>query len=961
MKLILLSSYVTPWMQNDMMSLLQTGFGEQKKDTGLVIAVPDRGRRIRMGSLYDVNKDQNVPGMMWSSQLDHHVVKLPAYNANYQFGIIETFKSMRLNFSFQMKFDLSISLLFFSINVNIEAGLSLSLEEKTKETTINLNIKTKSYRNVLDLWAIPNRYMQIPPPSVMNSGASHVVVGVEYGGDVTAKFKAKEYSKDFSLKGTGILNGISESKNIKTNTVNCSVLGDLPPQGPYPQTLEAAMPFIANLASKIGEGVPKTLFLYPISSIIDSAPKIPSFDVSQAVYKIVMNIFDELSDVVDKCQDTLRTDPGGAVKIWKNDVLKFCSDLREFIGVLEHNRKNQSEKIKKGQMDETELMELVSNYTSSKFKKEKSFKYLDIKKNEIGTLSAVIEGIEKSGGVVASSYSDYSSATLDDGEVYSLLFVGLDGEAQRNTGLPLARQLSEYATLKKGKAIFLHVDSFLENFQDAEVPVPEETSVFKFENSQLISRKATFSVKPMAPSKVHIHWGGGNPAVFCVNTTALSNDKPVSLIGISLNNSTSSNSTESESTDAEGKPGPNPSLCYARLSWTPGSHQNNISNKDQYSLNTTYNDNTIIDINLSQDEDIHGSTAGLSGWTLEKEHLSVSRNKDGVYDIKISQKNETRMSLGHTGIRIKHLDPHKWFRFRVAGISNSLDGVFGGFSRWIKTQTTLSAHTIHIDGEYGKNNTEPIIITINKIQNITWRKVFKAYIGGALCKDISIVEDKYNIQKIKCIPPNPQRIYTPRPTVFETASLTEESPPKMIDVSIELRDINDTVIALGETRYNVSNPTGFGIELDPFKMSEALFNKKKEDLEKKKKDEEKKKLMKKESKKNDTSTEDISLIEKNSKYIDFDGILLENITGYNEITGKFKKKKPSPGSLYKPYTHNITISEISLKHPNEGFEPLRIPIEEATSHNHQGLKPPPVSDSTRLPSPRQPFLLQISV
>jgi len=288
-------------------SQMEGGLGE-------LLSVPDLGRRMRIGELYDARSEKPAGGFLWSpADLRAHTHTTPAQFSAYSFVNDDSFKhkSQLLDISMDMKLSLKAGM----VNVAGSAKYLFDKKTTTKAVRMATAYKVRTIKQTLDAFHpdLPKTgpgFTQVTDKDI----ATHVVTSVTWGADCVAIFEQgfdsmaeRELlaaSLEISIRGgfnfdltTGYTN--DQIKSSRMNSTKVRLHGDVVPFGneTLPTTPAEALDFMKNLHlhGVGGGGVPMELTLMPIAWIDSNAARLVRAITAQMVDRAA-TIFDELDE-----------------------------------------------------------------------------------------------------------------------------------------------------------------------------------------------------------------------------------------------------------------------------------------------------------------------------------------------------------------------------------------------------------------------------------------------------------------------------------------------------------------------------------------------------------------------------------------------------------------------------------------------------------------------------------------
>ena len=254
------------------------------------------GRSVHFGSFYDARTEQVITGINL-----FNVTKLPV-------NIIESIDNTKCTFTFIKENSFQEKLLKFDTNVSLKLSIVAGMvdlsgtakflydnmeSKRSDKCTLNYEIKTKHESFSLSNLEIKKHVSMETLTNAVN--ATHVVVGINWGANVTAEITiensdtktSKEikgsiealggkaitlFEKSLLNKNTNLAADYSSNTNVLTNKLNVKFEADVISDGPLPQDIPQILEFIAKIKeylknSNDGKGVQLEFDLYPVQEI----------------------------------------------------------------------------------------------------------------------------------------------------------------------------------------------------------------------------------------------------------------------------------------------------------------------------------------------------------------------------------------------------------------------------------------------------------------------------------------------------------------------------------------------------------------------------------------------------------------------------------------------------------------------------------------------------------------------
>eukprot|EP00755_Sulcionema_specki_P017594 Sspe_Gene.64770::Locus_38370_Transcript_1_1_Confidence_1.000_Length_804::g.64770::m.64770 len=160
--------------------------------------VPDAGRRLLVGELYDARTHKQVGGSLWSKELIQELmVEKPARASKYDFSYDDKLSDKLSLLSVDVDFALS----FMGGDIQIEGAVKFLNDKKktSKATRMSLMQSIRTVKQTID--PFHDRLITAMNAQVIRKNiATHVVTGVTFGAESIATFETEYSNKEESQK-----------------------------------------------------------------------------------------------------------------------------------------------------------------------------------------------------------------------------------------------------------------------------------------------------------------------------------------------------------------------------------------------------------------------------------------------------------------------------------------------------------------------------------------------------------------------------------------------------------------------------------------------------------------------------------------------------------------------------------------------------------------------------------------
>jgi len=447
---------------------------ETAKDT--IIVIPDAGRRMRLGELYDARIETPIPGRILNTDKTgkKFIYESPASSTFIEFNTESTLSS-RLEF---LDIDVQAKFKYARVGLTMEIdGAFAYLSDKKRATnSIKYAAKysTRTKRESLDVF---NDIMidKVNPRVFGKKIATHFVSSVTWGADTFVSFESFYNSEDekdkieigldamleikkSNIKGEvhGKLNITDITKDVSSKT-EVKVFGDLRMDREIPQTPEEAMKFIKELPSLTdtllysnGTGVPMEITLTPLSWIDSNAAKL-SRRIEADTLEQLLKIYDTLEESDTRILDALTLKYHGFT-VWKANMDSYYKSFKDYqVSLsLNINKATMAYLSDEGGMDAFTTIEQEYYDETNRFNLMSVLEETEEREDELKNLIALGSQFDDAGIIFAEHLKEFYAPTFDStfDRVYGLVIVGLNPHRHRDS-MSLVRDFVDLATAQR--------------------------------------------------------------------------------------------------------------------------------------------------------------------------------------------------------------------------------------------------------------------------------------------------------------------------------------------------------------------------------------------------------------------------------------------------------------------------------------------------------------------------------
>jgi len=416
--------------------------------------MPDLGRRLQIGSLYDAVSEQPTTGFLWPPHLTaQHTHTTPAQYSAYDFTSDDYMsdKTSLLDLAAEVKMS------FMGGLIKVSGSASYLNDRKSTSRAVRMStaFKVRTIKQTLDVF---NGDLPLDGPAFTkvldNQIATHVVTAVTWGANCVATFEQKfntfaereqiaGHLQGFMRLGPTTASGsidlnLDQAIKERTESTSVTLRGDVVPFGnsTLPTTPVEALAFMKSLHlhGLSGGGVPMELTLMPITWLDSRAARLKRAITSEMVDRAVA-ISDELDESETLINDLLSIEVDGFLN-FRWEVESWLSDMRSWRGTYINDMKGAILVHRNSSSDTNALSAVLAAYEASPYTLLQVRKGFEMRQDTIMNLKAMVKPLQNEGRItVAESFSDYQAPTLDGtyDRVYALVLVGMNPARARSS------------------------------------------------------------------------------------------------------------------------------------------------------------------------------------------------------------------------------------------------------------------------------------------------------------------------------------------------------------------------------------------------------------------------------------------------------------------------------------------------------------------------------------------------
>lgn len=449
------------------------------KDT--ILIVPDTGRRLRLGDLYDARSDIAMPGKLWKAGtiVNDYIYETPGASTKIDHISDDNFSSRLdlLDISVSAKFRYTKAIARLDIN-----GSFRYLSEKrenSKSIIYTAKFRTRTKRQSIDVFN-DDLITQVNQRHLDSGRATHFVSSVTWGSDVYVEFQtgfddiADKSRIEVGLSGAlsltigpplsfeveGKLNMTKAMRDVK-NSTTIKIFGDVK-MDTIPRSFDEATAFFKDLPLRVnpshgdpildnnGVGVPMEITLSPLSWIDSKAAK-ASRRVAEETLEGLMQIYDVLEESEVRIEDA-RSLPYGGFIAWYTKMNKYYNDFKAYQDTLMAEINTATLEYMSGEDGMDDFAPILTGYwdVNNPHNIYAINEKCEEREDELRNLLALSSQFLDAGITFAEHLSDFYEPTFERrfDRVYGLVIVGMNPRRHREA-ITLIRDFVDLAAAHK--------------------------------------------------------------------------------------------------------------------------------------------------------------------------------------------------------------------------------------------------------------------------------------------------------------------------------------------------------------------------------------------------------------------------------------------------------------------------------------------------------------------------------
>ena len=426
-----------------------------------VIQVAAVGRPFGLGMLYDCRTETLVPGItLWDREtLKKNLDSRAQQNSDYEIITSDSIndKAMSLDISGGLKLGFLAGLVKVS-------GSAKYLKDRTSSShqeRVTLNYKCTTKFEQLTMSQLGKGNFQ--HPDIFDSGdATHVVTGIEYGGNAFLVFD-KQHTESKSKKdirgsvhahvklipkfqfGADADSASSKEHEEQTDSLSVRFYGDCIPST-NPSTYDEAVHLCKKLPELFGKegenAVPKNVWLYPLCKLDSKAAKLVR-EISANLVNSATEVIEQLHELEIKCNDILKTPACDKFLGLRREVEIFQKMIDVYKIDFQKQLLHVLPKIRGGGAEESELANILKERECSPFKEQGLYQWLEQKQSEGKVLNQYVQSM---GDIPFAETGDLEAECMNPANKHVICFTIL--RLSKDSYLSAMKEYSEKVCVK---------------------------------------------------------------------------------------------------------------------------------------------------------------------------------------------------------------------------------------------------------------------------------------------------------------------------------------------------------------------------------------------------------------------------------------------------------------------------------------------------------------------------------
>eukprot|EP00755_Sulcionema_specki_P022119 Sspe_Gene.75737::Locus_47318_Transcript_1_1_Confidence_1.000_Length_1569::g.75737::m.75737 len=414
---------------------------------GKILNLPDLGRRLYLGELYDATRHEVVNGKLWNtSMIAANKKVIPAQYSQIDYVYTDKMRD-KANF---MDIDIDFDLSLMGGKIEIAGAFRFLTDKKRTSRKVRMSMmhKLRTVKESIDIFDDAMRMAVNQRLIEGKTGATHVVTGVTWGAntiltletDYASKFDkllVELYLKVKMMVPIGPLTGLGMALGLKfsdvdlemSNRTSVYLHGDIAPPADrlLPTEPNEALHYMKHLhqlsLGADGKGVPLTIELTPLQWL-DSAQAKFVRQINADILERAIEVYEAFDRSEEIIYDLLAEDESIFVA-WRHNAQGYLTEFLKFRSNFAANLTEALANTRSGLVVMEGLVDLLQTYWDSQYNEAAVKQAVETKRDALMNLLALVEELRKNKVTMAATYSDYQAPTFDGvfDKVYALILV----------------------------------------------------------------------------------------------------------------------------------------------------------------------------------------------------------------------------------------------------------------------------------------------------------------------------------------------------------------------------------------------------------------------------------------------------------------------------------------------------------------------------------------------------------
>ncbi|KAG7167686.1 uncharacterized protein LOC121868068 [Homarus americanus] len=433
-----------------------------------ILTIAALGRPFRLGMLYDCRSEKLIPGItLWDKvTLEEKTVQQLETS---DFHLIASDSLENKTSALDVNASLKLSFLGGLLEVSGSAKYLDNRKSSNLQERVTLQYKCTTRSEEMTMEQLGHGRVQ--HPEVFDHGtATHVVTGVEYGGQAFFVFDRQHSSSSHCKEVHGELHAmvkaiptiqidgegqvdISEDEKKRTENFSCRFYGDFLLRE-NPCCYEDAVRTYKNIPNLLGKegqnAVPVKVRLYPLTLLDSKASKLVR-EISTNLISETERVLENLYELNVKCNDLYNSNAAKKFLLIREEISKFKSLIAVYKSGLQRELSVLLPRIRGGGAEESCLTDILRKKESSPFSCHDLHVWIQDKEKQVKILNEYVKTLSEV--KFMSEYGDLESTIMSPVNDYTVCFTLLMPRSNFHRQRMEKYTRDEYDTKKEGDIV----------------------------------------------------------------------------------------------------------------------------------------------------------------------------------------------------------------------------------------------------------------------------------------------------------------------------------------------------------------------------------------------------------------------------------------------------------------------------------------------------------------------------